>query len=535
MIRLKQTANVAMAAGLVLLAWGQAAAQVSAPAAGVSAQAQAHAETKAQTGPAPAVVSGGLHRGEGLMMLDYQSITVPHNPSLDLLGFHVLNRVADGLYLGVGAYAPVFQGEYGGFMAFDVGAHVQRRLWGRVFGDAGLSIGGGGGGKSTAQSIELSGTGGFAKLYAGLGMAFDGFSLGANLSRMKFKQSAIDNTQLNVFLQIPFSYTVASFADFGNKLAAADALQAFGGSQGNTLTLGLDNYRQINPQGSNKSTINLVDLQFAHDLNSSTYWYASLGVGYRGIPLYNQLIGGLGHRIALSPRITLHGQLGVGSGGYAPEKIDTGAGLLVYPKLSAEYAVRRDLGVALTAGYLFAPNGSSRNHTVGMALNYHLQSGRGADAPSLADGAALRGYRLSLLHQTLSAVQVRGVDRASLQMLAAQFDTMVSDHVYIPIRAGVALNAYLGYPGYGEVLVGVGLQNKFRQGDRLQYFGQLLGGTNVHGLVVQPGVGLNLSWDERLALYASAGRTMATSSSNGSFRSNYLGLGLSYRFSVPSW
>ena len=184
MNRFKQTTTVAMAAGLAMLACGPAAAQVSAPAAGVPAQTQTQTQTQGQTSAAPGVARGGLHRSEGLMMLDYQSIAVPNNPSLDLLGFHVMNRVADGLYLGVGAYAPMFQGEYGGFMAFDVGAHVQRRLWGRVFGDAGLSIGGGGGGKSTAQSIELSGTGGFAKRYAGVGMAFDGFSLGANLSRM---------------------------------------------------------------------------------------------------------------------------------------------------------------------------------------------------------------------------------------------------------------------------------------------------------------------------------------------------------------
>ena len=139
MNRLKQTATVAMAAGLAMLACGPAAAQVSAPAAGVPAQTQT--QTQAQTSAAPGVARGGLHRGEGLMMLDYQSIAVPNNPSLDLLGFHVMNRVADGLYLGVGAYAPMFQGEYGGFMAFDVGATVQRRIAGPLFANAGFAVG----------------------------------------------------------------------------------------------------------------------------------------------------------------------------------------------------------------------------------------------------------------------------------------------------------------------------------------------------------------------------------------------------------
>ena len=510
---------------------------------GQAAAQQAAAPASAQDGPTavqpPASADAppsGLYRSEGLIVLDYQVIPIAQQPSLDLMGFHILNKVADGLYVGVGAYAPLFKGEYGGFMAFDVGATVQRRIAGPLFANAGFAVGGGGGGKSNLQSIELSGTGGFYKAHAGLGVDLGAFSVGANASRVKFRQSTIDHTQLNVFVQMPFSYSVGSLASSGQRLGAADAGAAFSESSGNTLTLGLDNFRQINPKGSSTSTIRLVDLQFAHYMSSNAYWYASFGVGYRGLPLYNQFIGGLGYRIDVAPRVSLNAQLGVGSGGYGPDKIDTGAGLLVYPKLSAEYAVTRNIGLAFTTGYLFAPNGSSKNVTYGAALNYHLQSQRqstGADGSS--DGAVFRGYRFSLLQQTETGVRVRGLDRANIKMLSAQLDTMVSDHVYIPLRAGVAYDAYLGYPGYGEMLVGVGLQTKYDKGDRFQFFGQLLGGTNVHGLIVKPGVGMNYTLSDRLALYASAGKTLATSSDNGNFRSTYVGLGLTYRFSVPSW
>lgn len=520
---------------IALVAAAMSSGQAGAQQAGSPAPPQA-GPTSVQP-PAGADSAGSsLYRSQALIVLDYQVIPVPKQPSLDLMGFHILNKVADGLFVGVGAYAPLVKGEYGGFMAFDVGAHVQRQLWGRLFADAGLALGGGGGGKSTQQSIELSGTGGFVKAYAGLGMAFDGFSVGANAARMKFMRSAIDHTQLNVFVQLPFSYTVGSFANFGQRLSAADTEASFAGSSANTLTLGLDNFKQIDPTGSNKSTIHLADLQFAHYMSNSSYWYASLGVGYRGMPLYNQFIGGVGHRFDVAPRVSLHAQLGLGSGGYAPEKIDTGAGMLVYPRLSAEYAISKDFGLAATAGYLFAPGGSSKNYTLGMALNYHLQSPRQGSGGGFApDGAVFRGYRLSLLQQTETSVRVRGLDRSNINMLSAQLDTMVSDHVYIPVRAGVAYNAYLGYPGYGELLVGVGIQNKYNRGDRVQFFGQLLGGTNVHGLIFKPGIGMNYTLSDRLAIHASAGKTMATSADNGNFRAAYLGLGLSYRFSAPSW
>ncbi len=509
---------------------GHAAAQQATapayPAAGpASAPAAATADSPGST----------LYRGEGLIVLDYQAIAVPRQPSLDLMGFHAMNKVAEGLYVGVGAYAPLVKGEYGGFMAFDVGASVQRRIAGRLFANAGLALGGGGGGKSTAQSVELSGTGGFVKAYAGLGVDFDGFAIGANAARVKFMHSAIDHTQLNLFVQMPFSYTVGAFANSGKRLGAADAEAAFADSSANTLTLGLDNFKQIDPKGSNKATIHLADLQFAHHMSNAAYWYASLGVGYRGMPLYNQFIGGLGYRLDVAPRVSLHAQMGLGSGGYAPEKIDTGAGMLVYPKLSAEYAITKDIGVALTAGYMFAPNGSSRNYAFGAALNYHLQSQRrDAGAGGTPADAVFRGYRFTLLQQTEIGVRMRGQERSDINMLSAQLDTMVSDHLYIPIRAGVAYNAYLGYPGYGELLVGIGMQSRYASGDRFQYFGQLLGGTNAHGLILKPGIGLNHTLSDRLAIHASIGKTMATSSDNGKFSATYLGLGLSYRFSVPS-
>lgn len=469
-------------------------------------------------------------------MLDYQVIPVPGEPSLDLVGFHVMHRLADWMYLGVGGYAPLNKGAYGGFMAFDVTAHAQRRLWGPLYANAGLSFGGGGGGKSKEQSKVLSGTGGFVKGYAGLGYEFDDFSLGANVAWMKFKRSVIDSTQLNVFVQLPFTYTIGSYASFGDRLSADETKGFFGSASENTLTWGLDNFVQIDPKGSNKSTIRLADLQFAHYMTGHTYWYASLGVGVSGLPLYNHVIGGIGYRYRLSPRVNLHAQLGLGSGGYAPETMDTGAGLLVYPKMTAEYMIAKNLGLALSAGYMFAPKGSSKNNTFGAALNYQIQSGgKGRTAVEAAEGILLKGYRFSLFQQTESKVNVRGLDRAPIQLLSGQLDTLVSEHVYIPLQAAVAYTAYLDYPGYGELLAGVGVQNRYSKDDRLQVFGQLLVGTNVHGPVLKAGVGLNYGLGDRLALYAAAGKTREVGSNDTKFSADYVGLGMTYRFSVPSW
>ena len=471
--------------------------------------------------------SSDTRQAEGLIMVDYEVVPVPGSASIDLMGFHFLNKMNDWLYLGIGGYAPLFKGEYGGFMALDVTGHVQRRLFGRVFGNAGLSVGGGGGGKSVQQSIVLSGTGGFYKAYVGLGYEFEHFSVGANLAKIKFAKSAIEHSQLNVFAQVPFSYTAASYAAAGERASP----QAVADAGRNVMTLGFDNYRQINPTGSNKGTIRVVDLQFSRFWTDSSYWFVNAAVGYKGMPLYNQVLGGVGYRWALSPQWNLSGQLGVGSGGYAPEKIDTGPGLLVFPKLTAEYQLDRNFGLALSAGYLAAPKGTSKNYTLGASLNYHLNSGQGAagDAGG-ADWPVYKGYRINLFQQTEFNVTDQDVRRGSINMVTAQLDSSIGEHLYIPVQVSVAYNAYLGYPGYGEILGGIGVQNRYAKDQRFQFFGQLLAGTNSHGLIFKTGAGVTVGVSDQLALYGVAGQTFAPRS--GEFRSDYVGLGLSYRFSV---
>ena len=486
----------------------------------------------AQTPVATPTESSGLRRNAALLMLEYQTIKVPGDQSIDLMGIHVYNQVFDGLHVGLGFYAPLFKGEYGGFVAADIGAHVRRQLSGPLFATAGLSVGGGGGGRSVEHSKVLSGTGGFAKGYLGLGYDFGDFTVGVSATRLKFRKSAIDGTQASLFMEIPYSYLTGPFSGHGQPLPLSDDRRAAQEMGENMLSLTLDNYRQIDPRGSNKSTLRTADLQYAHFFAKDSYWFAALGLGYRGLPLYNQLLGGVGQRLRLTPNITLLGQLGVGSGGYAPEVVDTRSGLLVYPKLAAEYAVTRDLGLAFSVGYLTAPRGSSRNQTYGLTLVHHLRSGQGSADP--ASTASYQGLRVSLFHQTGYHLRYRDIDQPPLQMLGLQLDIPLGQRWYLPLQASGAYNAYLGYPGYAEVLAGVGLQTLALPGDRLQAYGQLMAGANVHGKAAKLSAGLRYILTERLALSLGAGHIEARSAAGNRFSSDNLAVGLDYRFAIPT-
>ena len=392
-------------------------------------------------------------------------------------------------------------------------------------------MGGGGGGRSISQSRELSGSGGFARGYLGLGYDFGDFTLGATVSRLKFRNAAIDGTQAGLFVEIPFRYLTGPYASHGQPLPPADDRRAAQEMGENMLTIGVDDYAQVDPKGANKNTVRLADLQFSHFFARDSYWFASLGMGFAGLPLYNQLLGGVGQRVRLTRDLTLYAQLGLGSGGYAPEEIDTATGLLVYPRLMLEHALTRDLGLAFTVGYMAAPKGSSRNKTYGLALVHHLRSGQG-DAE--IGGATYQGFRVSLFHQTNFQVRYRDIDRSPLQMLGLQLDIPVGQRWYLPVQAAGAYNAYLGYPGYAEILAGLGLQTHVAPGDRVQAFGQVLGGANVHGKAAKLSAGVRYILNDRLAVHLAAGRLEARKSDGARFGANNVAVGLDYRFSLPT-
>ena len=187
---------------------------------------------------------------------------------------------------------------------------------------------------------------------------------------------------------------------------------------------------------------------------------------------------------------------------------------------------------------LLTVNNTTKNYTFGASLHYHLDPQRGRSSErETSDGTLFRGYRIGLFQQSALHVRDREVEGDRINMLSAQFDAIVSDHVYIPIQGSIGYEAYRGYPAYGEVAAGVGLQSKYDRDDSFQFFGQLLAGTNPHGLIVKAGIGMNYGLSDHLAVYASAGTTVAVASSKTktNFRSDNIGLGLTYRFSLPSW
>lgn len=481
----------------------------------------------------------------GMLMLDYAKIPLAGGGTFDLLGAHYLHQFNDWLYWGGGLSAPMLEGDYGGFFAVDVNLHAQQKVFGNWFVDAGLAVGAGAGGSSVANIKDLSGSGAYFKTYAGFGYDAGALNIGVNYAKIKIPDSPIDTSTINVFLQKPLSYSVGSYSDAGTRLGAMDSnyrdYESIISFEYNTLS-------QINPTGKYVGDIGLVSPQFSQFFSDDDYFFFGLDLGLSGLIWYNQAQGGYGRRFSLTPNINLYGQIGIGSGGWVTDAFDTGPGLVVYPKVKAEYLFSTGVGASLSAGYLFAPKGSSKNWSFGAGINYHLLDGdKGVSENNAAYDSALRGVRVNLFERKLFDVVSNGENLDDLDLTALQLDYAFTDNWYVSGQIAAATSHFKGYAGYVEGLVGFGWQSDLVASDKLQGFAQVLYGMNDIGIdarydvgaLLNPSIGFNYSLNDQYAIYGQVGKTVSLDqylkpNSGNYFENVSVGLGLTYRFSTPT-
>lgn len=486
-----------------------------------------------------------LSNATGMLMLDYEQITLTDGGAFDLFGVSYLHQLNDWLYSGVGFSAPMIEGNYGGFFAGGVTLHAQKEIFGNWFVDAGVSFGAGAGGASVSHIRELSGSGAYFKKYAGIGYSFGGFNLGVNYASVKIADSLIDDSMINFFFQAPLSFPVGSYSDAGRRIGSSDFSYL---GQESMISFEYSNLSQIDPTGKYGGNIGLVSPQFSQFYSDDYYWFLGLDLGYSGLVWYNQAQGGIGRRFALTPNINLYGQLGVGSGGWVTDTIDTGPGLVIYPKVKAEYKWGNGIGAFVSAGYLFAPMATSKNWSLGVGINYHLPGGR-RDAAETANETdlALRGLRVSLLGRKLFDIAYNGGTVDDLNLIGVQVDYAINDNWYVPFQVVAATNDFRGFAGYVEGFAGLGWQTDLFASDKLRGFAQVMYGMNDVGIDAQhdvgallyPSVGLSYDLSDRYSVYGQFGKTLSLgkymdSNFTNSFEGTTVGFGLTYRFSAPT-
>ena len=467
------------------------------------------------------------------------------NGNIDLLGMHYLHQMNSFIYLGGGLHAPLFYGNYGGFMTFDFTLHFQQKLANHWFLNGGVSFGGGGGGSSIDQSIELTGQGQFIKQYVGVGYDTDYVSFGLNYCYFEFYNSLINHSQFNVFVQKPISFSTGLF-DYAGETISSDHIrtnQLHKKQSKQSVGVEFNTMDQIDPEGIFTDDINAISVQFSHYPVNDYYVFFQADIGYHGIPAYNQALLGGGYRYLLSSRLNFRTQLAIGSGGYSPTEVDTASGILLYPKLSLEYLLNPKLGVSFNNGYLMAPRGTAKMISFGIGFNYHPYGV--SNYEDVSDSSfSYRGYHFMIGHQRNYDVMYKDLsgnesEISDLDILNVKMDYFFNDHLFLPFQLNMAVNDILDYPGYGEVLSGIGLKSDVHY--RFQCFSQVLVGANPFGLIFKPELGFHYYLTDDLSLSAQVGQLIALDSvldtsenlfTTKTLNASTVGMGMTYHFSL---
>ena len=139
--------------------------------------------------------------------VDYLTVPVPienNISNMGLSGGHYNVFLNDWLYTGFGMYGAV-SGDLGGLFTLGVEAGIKYRMAEKLFFDAGIYFGGGGG-----HSAPVGG-GAFIVSSVGLGYDFKSFSIGTAYSSANFYEGSINGSQLKVFIDIPLDFKHASY------------------------------------------------------------------------------------------------------------------------------------------------------------------------------------------------------------------------------------------------------------------------------------------------------------------------------------
>jgi hypothetical protein len=451
--------------------------------------------------------------------IGYETITLPGDERMGLVGMSYLVEARPGLCLGPAVYGAA-SGQRGGFFTIGADAALCTRLYGPLSLQAGLYVGGGGGAAAPV------GGGLMLRPYANLLWDFGGFSAGVSVSNVRFPNGDIQSSQIGVVLDAPLKFTTLPVGSpkprrytgtptgvgFDRVLAVAGVYSPRGGSLG---VSGAPLPAQIGYVGARAETFLRYHVYAGVEAN---------GAASGGVDGYAEILGTLGTEYLLGDSgVTLGARvaLGMGGGGDMP----MGGGLLGKAALDLGIPLSRDLSLGLEAGWAGAPQGDFSAPFGSLSLRWALDPLLGVP-PTVVREEWAAGVEL---YQ--DAARKNGSSH-SMQNLSFKYTRFVGASAYL---TGQVQSAYQGNAGaYTAGLFGVGGQWRFDSGllAGAEMLAGAAGGGGVDtgsGAIVKPMAYVGAELSPALSLRLGAGWVKAL---NGELSSAVADLTLVYAFGV---
>lgn len=476
----------------------------------------------------------------GGICVNYLPVTMPGSESkMGLMGIHCNFEFSKKIYGGFNMFAAI-SGERGGLFTLGIEAGMKQKIYRRIYFDASLNFGGGGGDRAPV------GGGAYLNPKIGASYHYPKFSLGTQYSYINFYSGKIKSAGLTCFLEIPFSlkyvpYSLANetlnqqsmddneFRKIWNKNASrnvfiiqSDVFFPLGSSQ--------------NTSGEKlRQTIYLVGFEYKRYLNNKTFLFFQTDGGYKGIKAgFMDVFGGIGYHFSQNHILSLAPEIAIGAGGGG--RIQTDGGLLIYPGLNISQRINSNFGIAEHVGYLFSPLGSFQALTADVSLNFEVFSG---GLKSHIDGKNFEHHkftRLQVLIENQTYIKAARIitEPITINLLALQINLDISKWGYLVGQASFAYQGESG--GYAEGLFGAGVRFPLLNNGKLQFLITGLAGTGGggdiytnQGFILKPSGGINYSIGEKIALHGSVGKVFAPF---GGLNSLHINGGLVFSFST---
>ena len=472
--------------------------------------------------------------------LTSETLTLPANEKMGMLGGSMLFDVSDRARVGVGSYGAV-RGERGGFITLGVEGELRQPLVDAWSARAGLFVGAGGG----RGGYTLSGGG--LMLRTDMGLVYDtrGLgNLGFGVSRVSFPSGTIKSSQAYVQYDYPFHTLLRSgWPSASNSTPSGTGFLGLGSSLGSNTQELSATYRAYKipasvvkddgtPQHSRMQLMGVEWLSYLDDR-----WFLKLeSEGAMGGQSngYMQILAGGGYRYVLNnaQAIKLYAAAGPAGGG----GVDTGGGLLLDSGVSFQQLLNKNASFELGLSELRAPSRSFKAQSLDLKLGYRFGTPAVSGGPvSLADLTSFDAskLRVRVANQTYYKAAPQWRNRSvddPVGNLGVQLDYFTSPNAFV---TGQGLAAYRGDAGaYMTGQVGAGVQHKL--GERWFVEAEALagaaggGGLAVGGGFVLQGNGsLGYRLSDATSLLATLGRVQATS---GDFKANVVGVSMAYQF-----
>ena len=479
----------------------------------------------------------------GRYRISFDTLTLPGDEEMSLVGGNYLLQLHKNLYAGIAFYGSV-SGQRGGFFTGGVESGLYFPLTKYWSLDAGFFAGGGGGGAAP------QGGGLMLRPHLDLLYGYGGYRLGLGVNQVRFPNGDINSTQLGLVLEKDFNalFSVSPNQSDILKSMKTWAVRGYGFvDKERRFSVEVLSYKPfsgtLDTQGKiQDGAIGVVGVEWQQFTKDDYYLSLAVhGAMYGDVDGFAQIVAGAGKRYPLAGGhgITAGLKLGAAGGG----RVDTGGGFVAGLEAGWYLPLSQSLQLGIKTGLLTAPDGDFSAYTLGLTTSYQY-SGVGIVRDRKGSGAlkktSMRKWRWRLANQSYlpygdTKRKSGDEDDRRVDLIGLMADVMLSEHTYL---TGKALGAYNGGAGgYAVGLVGIGRRYSLTGDERLTLAGEFAvgagGGGGLatgQGFIIQPMVTLGYEITRGLAAEFGLGLLDAPT---GSFNARVVHLALSYGFSTP--